>query len=289
MPNKYPKITVVTPSFNQGAYLEQTITSILDQGYPNLEYIVIDGGSTDNSVEIIQKYGHFLTFWVSEKDKGLYDALQKGFEKSTGEIMCWINSDDMHHRRSLFTIAELFKDFPKVNWIMGKNTYYDEEGRAFVYGSNFFNERWSKWKMYDQDGQYIQQESVFWRRSLWDKSGSYIDTTFSLAADAELWARFFRHDQLYSTELLLSGFRFRSGNQKSKDQRAEYIAELRAVIQRELQMGNAKTHLLFIRLMKYAAKLIPIRKIKYKLVMKVMAVPPRIVYNPDGKYRFSWK
>jgi glycosyltransferase involved in cell wall biosynthesis len=288
MQGKYPKITVVTPSFNQGAYLEDTITSILDQGYPNLEYIVIDGGSNDNSIDIIKKYEHLLTYWVSEKDKGLYHALQKGFERSTGELMCWINSDDMHHKKSLFTIAKLFNDYPAVNWIMGKNTFYDESGSVFVYDTNDFNERWSKWKMYDMDGQYIQQESVFWRRCLWDKSGAYIDTDLSLAGDADLWLRFFRHDKLHSTNFLLSGFRFRSGNQKSKDQRDEYIAELRSVVQRELQQGNVKTYFLFMRFVKHAASLIPIRKLKYKLIRKVMAIPPKIVYNPDGSYRFSW-
>ncbi|MET4138762.1 glycosyltransferase family 2 protein [Pedobacter sp. UYP1] len=289
MLEKYPKITVITPSFNQGAYLEHTITSILNQGYPNLEYIVIDGGSTDHSVEIIKKYEHLLTYWVSEKDNGLYHALQKGFARSTGEIMCWINSDDMHHRRSLMTIAELFKDFPDINWIMGKNTFYDEQGREFIYGTNMFNERWSKWKMYDQDGEYIQQESVFWRRSLWEKSGAYIDTNLSLASDAELWLRFFRHDQLYSTELLLSGFRFRSGIQKSKDQREEYIVELSTVIQRELSIGNTRAYFQFMRFIKFFAKLVPLFKLKSKIIMKVMAMPPKIVYNPDGTYRFSWK
>lgn len=287
MLEKYPKITVVTPSFNQGDYLEHTITSILDQGYPNLEYIIIDGGSTDNSVEVIKKYAHLLTYWVSEPDKGLYYALQKGFEKSTGEIMCWINSDDMHHRKSLLTIATLFKDFPAINWIMGKNSFYDEQGKEFVFDTNVYNERWSKWKVYDKDGQFIQQESVFWRRSLWEKSGAYIDTNLSLAGDAELWLRFFRHDKLYSTEFLLSGFRFRRENQKSKDHRDEYLAEFYTAIERELDQGNARWYFRFIRFMKVVTRLIPARKWKYRLLMKVMEIPPKIIYNADGTYRFK--
>ncbi len=97
MNNTYPKISIVTPSYNQGQYLEQTILSVIGQNYPNLEYIIIDGGSTDNSIEIIKKYERYLAYWVSEKDKGHYHAVQKGFDKSTGEIMSWLNSDDILH------------------------------------------------------------------------------------------------------------------------------------------------------------------------------------------------
>ena len=98
--NNYPKISIVTPNYNGVKYLEQTIVSVLNQNYPNLEYIIIDGGSTDGSVEIIKKYESKLSYWVSEPDMGLYHAIQKGFEKSTGEIMAWINSDDMYVKGS---------------------------------------------------------------------------------------------------------------------------------------------------------------------------------------------
>jgi glycosyltransferase involved in cell wall biosynthesis len=103
-----PKISIITPNYNGGEYLEETIQSILTQNYPNLEYIIIDGGSTDNSVEIIKKYEDQLSFWVSEPDKGLYDAIQKGFDKSSGEIMAWLNSDDLYHKNAFFTVVEIF-------------------------------------------------------------------------------------------------------------------------------------------------------------------------------------
>lgn len=286
MSNKYPKITVVTPSYNQAAYLEDTIASIVNQGYPNLEYIIIDGGSTDNSVEIIKKYEDQLAYWVSEKDNGLYHGIQKGFEKSTGEIMCWINSDDMHHKRSLFTIAELFTALPDINWIMGKNTFYDVEGRTFVYDTDMYHERWSRWKMYDYDGMFIQQESIFWRRSLWVKSGAYIDDKLSLAGDADLWLRFFRHDKLYSTTFLLSGFRFRNGNQKSKDLREEYIAELKMLIKRETSSVRIKRYLFYVKAIKIIAKLIPVKKYRNMLIFKTMQIPPKLMYTPAIGYQF---
>ena len=106
---KYPKISIVTPSFNQGEFLEETILSIINQNYPNLEYIIIDGGSTDNSVEIIKKYDEFIDYWVSEKDEGQSHAIMKGLEKCTGDIFNWINSDDYLVEDSLFKIANYFK------------------------------------------------------------------------------------------------------------------------------------------------------------------------------------
>ena len=101
--------------------------SILDQGYPNLEYIVIDGGSTDQSVEIIKKYGNRLSHWVSEPDSGMYDAINKGFNVATGEIMCWLNSDDIHLEQSLFKVALLFQQNPKMQWLRGYPTIIDME------------------------------------------------------------------------------------------------------------------------------------------------------------------
>lgn len=284
----YPKITVVTPSYNQGAFLEHTITAILDQGYPNLEYIIIDGGSTDNSVQIIKKYEEKLAYWVSEKDGGLYAAIQKGFERSTGEIMCWINSDDMHHKKSLITVAELFTSLPDINWIMGANTFYDEDGKMFIPDPDKFYHRWSKWRMYDLDRKFIQQESVFWRRSLWEKAGGYVDASLSLAGDADLWLRFFRHDRLYTTTFMLSGFRVRR-SQKSKDNFKEYLEELEILVKREINQCKGSYYLSFMRVIIFLAKLIPIRKLKYLIIYKVMDITPKLTYSPGSGYAFDNK
>lgn len=114
-----PRISVVTPSFNQAEYLGETIRSVLDQGYPNLEYIVIDGGSTDRSVEVIRQYEDRLAYWVSEKDRGQTHAINKGWERATGEILCWINSDDWYYPGALAAAAREFQRSPEVRWVSG--------------------------------------------------------------------------------------------------------------------------------------------------------------------------
>lgn len=122
----WPKISIVTPSFNQGQFIEATILSILNQSYPNLEFIIIDGGSTDNTVEIIKKYEKYITYWISEKDNGQTDAINKGFEKCTGDIFNWLNSDDLYAPNALIEIGELFKKHPEVSCFLGREERFLE-------------------------------------------------------------------------------------------------------------------------------------------------------------------
>jgi glycosyltransferase involved in cell wall biosynthesis len=114
-----PKITIITPSFNQGQFIEQTIRSVLLQNYPNLEYIIIDGGSTDNTVEIIKKYSDFITYWVSEKDNGQSDAINKGLKQATGDVFNWLNSDDFYLPNALLKVGQLFRKSPEINVLCG--------------------------------------------------------------------------------------------------------------------------------------------------------------------------
>jgi glycosyltransferase involved in cell wall biosynthesis len=216
----YPKITIVTPNYNLGQFLEQTILSVLNQDYPNLEYIIIDGGSTDNSLKIIKKYEDKLTYWVSEPDSGLYHAIQKGFDKSTGEIMGWLNSDDMLHPNSLFYINQLFSQFSEIEWIQGRPSFFDKNGGITNVAPI---RRWSKYDFYIGDYQWIQQESTFWKKSLWERSGSYLNTNLKLTGDFDLWLRFFDFAELYSTSVILAGFRMRGKGQLSQKYYDKYI------------------------------------------------------------------
>jgi glycosyltransferase involved in cell wall biosynthesis len=235
---KLPKISIVTPSYHQEQYIEQTILSVIEQGYPNLEYIIIDGGSTDKSVEIIKKYEKYLSYWVSEPDKGQYEAVQKGFDRSTGQIMAWLNADDMYHKGSFAIVAEIFTIFPQIEWLTGTPTCYDEQGRTVIVNES------PKYARYDylrfEVPAFVQQESTFWKRSLWQTAGSYIDQSCTFAADFELWMRFFRTHKPFVVEALLGGFRFRQSNQKTLEGAEIYDREMRAVIRRELAMLNEK-------------------------------------------------
>jgi glycosyltransferase involved in cell wall biosynthesis len=226
----FPKISLVTPSFNQAEFIEATIQSILSQGYPNLEYIIIDGGSTDGSVEIIKKYEKHLHFWCSEPDAGQYDAINKGFAHSSGEIMAWLNSDDMYFSWTLKTVASIMSELPEVDWLTTLSpAYWDWHGFCYGIASIAGYSRESYLDGFYLPGSYktaigwIQQESTFWRRNLWQKVGGAIATEFSLAGDFDLWSRFYSHADLYGTPSPLGGFRFQP-NQRSR-QLEQYLVE----------------------------------------------------------------
>jgi glycosyltransferase involved in cell wall biosynthesis len=212
----FPRITVVTPNFNQGFFLEQTIRSVLDQNYPNLEYIIMDGGSNDNSLDIIKKYESKLTYWESVKDNGMYDALNKGFSKSTGDIMCWINSDDVLWEGSFQYVSSLFSNNPEIQWIQGYPSVIDESGSVILQRDPIFSKFFFYLNIHETTLSFIQQESTFWSKELWQKSGAKLNLNYSLAADFDLWLRFFRFEKLYCTKRQLGAFRKRV-NQKSSN------------------------------------------------------------------------
>ena len=134
--SQWPRISIVTPSYNQGQFIEETIRSVLLQGYPNLEHIIIDGGSTDNSVEIIKKYEHWLTYWVSEPDKGQTDAIQKGFNLSSGVVWNWLNSDDLLEPNALQTIGKAYLNNPSATIYAGDLTVFGR-GEPYLHNKCF--------------------------------------------------------------------------------------------------------------------------------------------------------
>lgn len=200
-----PRISIVTACLNAEEFLEDAILSVIDQGYPNLEYIVIDGGSSDRSPHIIQLYsGRISRVLLESVDEGFYQSLNKGFSLATGEILGWLNADDLLHRRSLFTVAEVFSTFQDVEWITGIPTNIDVNGRFF---ESHLRSSWDARALLDLRNGNPQQESTFWRKSLWERAGGCLDTRYKYAADYDLWCRFMMHSDLVSVRAYIGGFR----------------------------------------------------------------------------------
>lgn len=185
MNQKHPKISVITPSYNQCKYIESTIESVLSPNYPNLEYIIIDGGSTDGSVDIIRNYQDKLAYWVSETDQGQTDALNKGFARATGDIFCWLCSDDLLESWTLWEVANYFQNNPEVSCVYGDTTWIDAENRLICKRKELPFNRF----IFLYEHNFIPQPSTFWRRDLHEEIG-LLNPEFEVSMDADLWLRF---------------------------------------------------------------------------------------------------
>lgn len=231
-----PRISIVTPNHNYGHFLEATILSVVNQNYPDLEYIVMDDGSTDDSVRVIQRHAHRLAHWETHPNQGQYKTITAGFARSTGEVMGWINSDDMHLPWTLRLVGEIFDQFPEVEWISTLQPgFWDWQGHPLEFASlsGFSKEAFLDGRYFSPFGARVvgidpgvpcqgcvQQESTFWRRSLWERAGGYVSHEFGSAGDFELWTRFFQHAQLYGVAAPLAGFRLQ--NQQQTTQAEKY-------------------------------------------------------------------
>jgi glycosyltransferase involved in cell wall biosynthesis len=198
-----PRITVVVPSFNQAGFLERTLRSVLDQDYPNLELIVMDGGSTDGSVDIIRKYEDRIAHWVSEKDEGQTDALARGFARSTGDIQCWLNSDDLHEPGVLFKVARYFGQHPDADAVFGSTIWIDADDRPLRTHHEMPFNRFIWLHTYN----YIPGMSMYWRRAIYEQVGG-LDPSFNLAMDADLWSRISRQGRIDHVRDVWSRMRF---------------------------------------------------------------------------------
>ena len=181
--NPWPRVSIVTPSYNQGQFIEETIRSVLLQGYPNLEYIIIDGGSTDGSVDIVRKYEPWLAYWVSEPDRGQAHAINKGFAQANGEIMAWLNSDDLLCPHAVRRVVNAFLKNANLDVICGFRKVINRDGNVTSYLAYppSIDDVLKRWCI-------VAQETVFWRRRVWEHIGP-LDEGFAYAFDYEYWQR----------------------------------------------------------------------------------------------------
>ena len=221
-----PKISVVTPSYNQGRFIEETIRSVLEQRYPNLEYMVLDGGSTDRTIDILREHEAQLSFWRSERDRGQAAAINEGFHRATGDILCWLNSDDLHLPNTLSTVAGLLGsclDLPVV-----------------VYGGcEMFNDRTRKRELRSaipfshdllETVDFFDQPSVFWTRKAWELVGP-LDETLHYGFDWDWFLRAGKVCRFTATEALLSRYRIHEAHKSGTGGKKRWI-ELLEIVRR---------------------------------------------------------
>jgi glycosyltransferase involved in cell wall biosynthesis len=219
-----PKITLITPSYNQAAYLEQTLDSVLSQGYPNLEYFVLDGGSKDKSAAIIKKYEKHLSYWVSEPDKGQSDAINKGLQRASGEIINWLNSDDYYQKDTLFKVADSFQAHPDAQVLLGRSRLFKgiDETVSFSQGTDVYAGNLAKTIGYAR----IDQPETFFRKTAIDKMG-LLDANLHYLMDRDWWIKYLFHfglEDIIQIEDILVNFRLHDDS-KTVSQKGGFITE----------------------------------------------------------------
>ena len=230
---KYPKISLVTPSLNQGKFIEATIQSVLSQNYPNLEYLVMDGGSTDNTIEVLKRYSSQLK-WVSEKDNGQTDAINKGMHTVSGDILAYLNADDLFLPGTLLRVAQLFMERPQVMWLTGQCRIIDEDNREIRRLITTYKNLWLRVRQPAMllITDYISQPATFWRASVVNEVG-HMDDSLHYAMDYEYWLRLYsKYPPLFVPEYL-AAFKIHPQSKNSNSGHKDvYIEEELAVIQR---------------------------------------------------------
>jgi len=197
-----PLVSIITPSFNQARYIEATIQSVLTQDYPKIEYIIVDGGSTDNTVAIIKKHEGRIAWWVSEQDQGQTDAINKGFARAQGKILAWLNSDDTYEPGAISAAVNYLQAHPEVGMVYGDCNFINEEGH--VIGK--FGSAQTDQQLLRQGYVHIPQQTMFFRADLWKQVGP-LDPSFYFAMDYDLWTRISARAELTYVPQMWANFR----------------------------------------------------------------------------------
>ena len=228
-----PTISIVTPSLNQGNFIEKTILSVIEQHYPNLEFLIVDGGSTDNTLDILKKYDQHIR-WFSERDSGQTNAINKGLRMTGGTIVAYLNADDILLPSSLMRIAKSFLDNPEINWITGKCAIIDEQGRNFRSTISFYKNLLLFSRSYRVllITNYLSQPATFWRRTLMEKCGM-LDESFNYVMDYEYWLRLWQATPPHIIRNDLAGFRIqRNSKTTTFGHSLDYIEEEKRILER---------------------------------------------------------
>ena len=221
-----PRFSIITPSLNQARFIRQTIESVLSQDYPDIEYIVMDGGSTDSTLEILREYGDRLQ-WISEKDEGQADAINKGIQRATGELIGFINSDDYLLPGALRFAAERLLETPGRKWLTGDYVVINQQGRHIQPFTVFYKRLYRKLSSLAVLAftNYIVQPSTFWKREVHDEIG-YLDKTLYYTFDYDFWMRLMRLCQPYCVEIPLSAFRIHPNSKGGSEYESQFQEEL---------------------------------------------------------------
>lgn len=197
-----PLVSIITPSFNQARYLDATVQSVLLQDYPRIEYMIVDGGSNDGTINVIKKYQSNLAWWVSEKDKGQTDAINKGFARAKGEILAWLNSDDTYEPAAVSAAVRYLQEHPEAGMVYGDCNFINESGR--VIGQ--FDSAQTSYRLLRQGYSHIPQQTMFFRANLWKQVGP-LDPSFYFAMDYDLWTRIAARSQIRYVPQTWANFR----------------------------------------------------------------------------------
>ncbi|MDG1045824.1 MAG: glycosyltransferase [Bacteroidia bacterium] len=274
-------ITIITPNLNGDRFLEACIRSIQSQQYPNLKHVVIDGGSTDNSIQILKTTG---TTYEIVKGLNNYEAIDYGFKKYPSDIQAWLNSDDLYRDGAINTVMNAFEKFPEISWLTGTPSTSNDLGVIRIWDAHVFPSI-SKYTWTLSSKIFIQQESTFWRQELYEKAGG-MSKDYRYANDYDLWFEFFKTELLYSIPQVLASFRMHSFAQISISNKGNYMSEVKRV-QSQSNIGFLRKRMLQVLMgVDYIIIRIPILRNAYnstKFRQKFLGFPIRLSFDDSGQ------